>query len=73
MRKLLFDNFGSCFYDDFTLTVFTTDSNEIPWKVENGLIYWQGTHLWYLEGAHIQQAYQKYLMRLITSEEASVS
>ena len=71
MKKVLFSHNEWDFYDDYSARHYHSVSNLSwwKWKITNGQLYWiSPNNSYHFEGMlSTQQAYQKYLLQLITS------
>jgi len=75
MSKLLFTAKNYNFYDDYSFVASIAPWGFArTWKITNGRLLFQEKHThatqpdWFLASGYIQQAYQGYLIRLITDE-----
>ena len=75
-KKLIFSGGGCSYCSDYTWCA--ADRSHLgadnPWKVEDGIVYWQYAHIvgtseWHPDELAVQLAYQQYLSRLITDEQ----
>jgi len=74
MKKVLFNNGGFVYYDDYSLDGHQTGHH---WKVKDGIVYYRLNgdcikHKWIRDNKYIQKEYKDYLTRMITDEETAI-
>ena len=68
-KKVLFIVDGvHCYYDDGTFLYSKLHLHN--WKIADGLVFWwqDDVKITWIDNSRVQQAYQQYLLRLITNE-----